>query len=110
MIEPALMSALLDNLKVPLVFVDADHVIRYMNKAGVAQYADRGGADLAGRSLLACHNEVSSRRIVEIVDEMRGGLDERQTADDDRHRAYMCAVRDEAGNLLGYYERYEPPA
>ncbi len=29
--------------------------------------------------------------------------------DDEKHRIYMRAVRNEQGELLGYYERYEPP-
>ena len=41
---------------------------------------------------------------------MHEGLDERLIADNEKHRIYMRAVRDEDGNVLGYYERYEPPA
>ena len=29
--------------------------------------------------------------------------------DDENHRIYMRAVRDKVGEVIGYYERYEPP-
>jgi hypothetical protein len=41
---------------------------------------------------------------------MRAGLAERLITDNEKHRIYMRAVRDGSGRLLGYYERYEPPA
>ncbi len=40
---------------------------------------------------------------------MRTGLEERLITDNEKHRIYMRAVRDENGQVLGYYERYEPP-
>ena len=44
----------------------------------------------------------------EIFEEMKNGLEERMITDSEQHRIYMRAVRDENGNLIGYYERYEP--
>ena len=110
MIQADLISSILDTLKVPVVFVDTEHVIRYMNRAAVAQYANRGGAGLVGQSLLDCHNEESCRQLAQILAEMREGIDERLIHEDERQRAYMSAVRDAAGGLVGYYERYEPVA
>jgi hypothetical protein len=34
----------------------------------------------------------------------------RLITDSPKHRIYMRAVRDADGKLIGYYERYEPPA
>jgi nitrogen-specific signal transduction histidine kinase len=107
MLDLSLATALLDSLKDPFLFADTDHVIRYMNKAAVAHYQE--GATLLGRSLLDCHNESSRRAIREILVAMHGGLEEQLITDDAKHRIFMRAVRDDAGRLLGYYERYEPP-
>ena len=107
MTKSHLMSALLDSMKDPVLFADTKHVIRYMNQPAVAHYAE--GKALLGRSLLDCHNADSCRQIVEILAAMQDGLDERLITDNERHRIYMRAVRDEHGRLLGYYERYEPP-
>jgi DUF438 domain-containing protein len=108
MVDTSLMAALLDSLKDRVVFVDTDHMIRYMNKAAIAHYDD--GAELIGRSVLDCHNENSKRQIIEIFAAMRAGLDERLITDNEKERIFMRAVRDPDGELIGYYERYEPPA
>ena len=105
--DTALLATLLDSLKDPFLFVDPGHTIRYMNKAAVAHYKE--GAALLGRSLLDCHNEASRLQIVEILAAMEAGEEERLITDNAKHRIFMRAVRDPAGRLLGYYERYEPP-
>jgi DUF438 domain-containing protein len=107
MIGASLLAAILDSLKDPILFADTEHVTRYMNKAAVAHYTER--ESLIGRSLLDCHNERSQRMMKEILAEMHEGLDERLITDDDEHRIYMRVVRDTNGQVLGYYERYEPP-
>jgi len=106
--ELELLQSFMDSLKDPFLFADREHVIRYMNKAAIAHY-EQGDA-LLGTSLLACHDEASQRIILEVFAEMEAGLDERLITDDARWRIYMRAVRSQYGSLLGYYERYEPPA
>jgi len=101
------MAVLLDSLKEPLLFADTGHIIRYMNKAARSFY--KGGEALLGRSLFDCHNEESRQTIIEILEAMKQGLDEHLYRDNEKHRVFMRAVRDEDGSLLGYYERYEPP-
>jgi DUF438 domain-containing protein len=108
MIDATLIAAILDSLKDPILFADTGHVTRYMNKAAIAHY--EGGASLIGRSLLECHNERSQALMIEILAAMHAGEDERLITDNEEHRVYMRAVRDAEGRLLGYYERYEPPA
>lgn len=108
MTDASLMAVLLDSLKDPVVFVDTDHIIRYMNKAAIADFEE--GAALIGRSVLDCHNKNSQRQIIEILAAMRTGEDERLITDNEKQRIFMRAVRDPNGTLLGYYERYEPPA
>lgn len=108
MTEHELHAAILNSLKNPVLFADTEHVIRYMNKAAITHYDD--GEALIGRSLLVCHNEQSQKVIHEVFAAMQNGEDERLITDDEKHRIYMRAVRDAQGNLIGYYERYEPPA
>jgi PAS domain-containing protein len=107
MIDATLMAAILDSLKDPLLFADTGHVIRYMNEAAIAHYEE--GESLIGRSLLDCHNEQSQQQIIEILAAMQAGEDERLITDNEEHRIYMRAVRGADGQVLGYYERYEPP-
>jgi DUF438 domain-containing protein len=99
------LDYLLDSLKDAFVFCDLDHVIRYMNRAAFVRYAGRPAA--VGRSIFDCHNDQSSAMIVSIVDRFVGSEDEVFLTDRKGERIFMRAVRDEAGALVGYYERYE---
>lgn len=105
--DPEFLSDLLDSLAHAFVFVDRDHVIRYMNHPA-AEHHDEG-LSLIGRSIFDCHNEDSCRVIREVFEALDAGEDERLITDDEKHRIYMRAVRDPNGRLIGYYERYEPP-
>jgi PAS domain-containing protein len=106
--DAAFLAAVLDSLKDPVLVADNGHEIVYMNRAAVEHF-DAGSA-LLGTSILDCHNERSCRIIVEILAAMHEGLEERLITDNDKHRIYMRAVRDRGGRVIGYYERYEPPA
>jgi DUF438 domain-containing protein len=107
MIDATLMAAILDSLEAPVLFADTEHIICYMNKAASDYYSK--GENLIGRSLLDCHNEQSQQQIIEILAAMQDGEEERLITDNEEHRIYMRAVRDADGQVLGYYERYEPP-
>ncbi len=107
MISKSIMAAILDSLKGPVLFADTSHITRYMNKAAIAFYT--GGESQVGRSLLDCHNESSQAMMVEILAAMHDGLEERLISEEDDCRVYMRAVRDAGGQVLGYYEHYEPP-
>lgn len=106
--EPvAFFAAVLDSMKDPVLVADTEHRILYLNEAATRHYSE--GADLLGRSLLACHNPQSQQMMFEVLDALRRGEDERLITDNEKHRIYMRAVRGAGGALLGYYERYEPP-
>ncbi len=98
---------LLDSLKNPFVFVDINHKIQYMNKIAKTYY--KMGESLLGASIFDCHNKNSNKTILEIVEKMKNGLDEELITDNKKYKIYMRAVRDEDNQLIGYYERYEPP-
>jgi PAS domain-containing protein len=107
MIDAALMAAILDSLKDPILVADTEHVTLYMNKAAIAYYEE--GESLLGRSLLDCHNQRSQQMMIEILAAMHDGLEEQLITDNEEHRIFMRVVRDADGRVLGYYERYEPP-
>jgi PAS domain-containing protein len=106
--DATFLAAILDSLKDPVLVADTEHEVVYMNKTAI-EYFDDGEA-LLGTSLLDCHNERSCAIIIEILAAMHEGLDERLITDNETHRIYMRAVRDRDGKVIGYYERYEPPA
>lgn len=100
-----IMGMLLDNWNDPVVFVDGEHVIRYMNRP-----AEERWGEITGKSIFDCHNAASNDRIRKCFEQFQSGeLDEIMISDSKRHRVYMRTVRDKDGKLQGYYERYEPP-
>lgn len=103
-------QAILDSVKHPIVFVDNDHIIRFMNRAAKVRYYERRGyAELIGKSILDCHNPVSINQIMQAYKRLENGEDEvRLHLDKDREKATVfVGVRDDNGRLLGYYERSE---
>ena len=103
-------QAILDSVKHPIVFVDNDHIIRFMNRAAkVRYYENRGYSELIGKSLLDCHNPVSINQIMLAYQRLRNGEGEvRLYLDKDQEKATVfVGVRDDNGRLLGYYERSE---
>lgn len=98
---------ILNALVIPIVFADLNHVIVFMNAAAIEKYKKRGGKELIGKSIFDCHKESSNVVIREVFGKMQAGLDEQNTLDSDKKKIFMCAVRDERGALIGYYERYE---
>jgi len=107
MIDAACIAAILDSLHDPLVFVDTHHVIRYMNQAAIRHYEE--GAELIDRSVFDCHDAQSRHMIRDVFAALEAGEEERCITDNKESRIHMRAVRDAHGQLIGYYERYEPP-
>ncbi len=69
--------AILDTVNYPIVFVDNEHVIRFMNRAAERRYCEeRGYSDLIGKSLFDCHNQRSRLKIKELHLRLRKGEDE----------------------------------
>ena len=102
-------EALLDTVNSPIVFVDNDHVIRYLNKtARIRYYERRGYSDLIGKSLFECHNAASEKLVKQIHGRLLDGENEVfLKVSDDNEKISVVAVRDGDGKLIGYYERFE---
>ncbi len=104
-------KSIVDQDRSQIVICNLDHVIIYMNPAAIAAYEKRGGAALIGRSLLDCHGPESVEKIQKVVDWFAKRPDHNQVFtnhnDKDNKDIYMVALRDEAGELIGYYEKHE---
>lgn len=104
-------KSVLDADRAAVVICDLAHTIIYMNPAAIAHYGKWGGKELLGKNLLDCHNEKSRESIRKVVAWFQSSRDNnlvytfhnaKQNKD-----VYMVALRDEAGELLGYYEKHE---
>lgn len=100
---------ILDSLPYPVVFVDASHIIRYMNSmAQYTYYQERGYRDLIGKSVFNCHNETSKEKILAAFEKLKShGNEVFIGVSIKNQRIYMNPVRDENGELIGYFERFE---
>ncbi len=104
--ESYIPELLLDNIKKSIVYVDREHVIRYMNAAGREHYARFG--DILNQSLWDCHDEASKKAILAYFQRLEAGEDEICYLDEPERRVYIRSVRDDKGELAGYYEIIEP--
>lgn len=105
--EMEFLLSLLNSIKDPILVANINHIVQYMNKAAIEHYEE--GESLLQSNLLKCHNEESQKMMIDILAEMQNGIEEKLITDNEKHRIFMRAFRDGQGNLLGYFERYEPP-
>ena len=110
MTELEMMKNILDSIPYRIVFVDMDHIIRYMNKEARHHYYDvRGYRDLIGKSLFDCHRDPKSVEMIKTsVEKLKNHGNEIFLKVNARNeRIIITPVRDENGQLVGYFERFE---
>lgn len=105
-----MLAYILDAYPYPVVFVDCDHIIRYLNKrAEYHYYRERGYRDLIGKLIFECHqNPKSVEMIKSAVEKLKNHANEVFLHVNVRNeRVYIVPVRNENGELIGYFERFE---
>ena len=106
-----LMRSVFEQDKCPVVLCDREHKIVYMNPAAIKRYESRGGEKLVGKSLLDCHNEKSCEMINRIINwfsaDKANNMIFTSRNDIENKDVYMVALRDDTGELIGYYEKHE---
>ena len=104
-------KAMIETDRCAVVICNLAHEIIYMNPAATERYARWGGAELTGRSLLHCHCPASKEMIQKVIDWFRESADHNMiyTSYNEKENkdVYMVALRDESGDLIGYYEKHE---
>lgn len=104
-----MLAYILDAYQYPIVFVDCDHIIRYMNKmAEYHYYSERGYRNLIGKSLFSCHSSQTEERIRAAIEKLKNHNNEIFLGLSVKNqRIYINPVRNEDGELIGYFERFE---
>lgn len=106
-------KGIIDSDDQAVVICNTQHEIIYMNPAAVKRYEKFGGAQLVGKSVLDCHNPRSVeiiRRNIEIMTNDKGVnkiFEAHSTKNGGNNDIYTAAIRDEGGELIGYYEKFE---
>jgi len=104
-------KSVLEADRAAVVICNLEHTIIYMNPVAIERYAKWGGKALMGRSLLNCHNDKSREMIMKVLEWFKASKDndlvytfynEKENKD-----VYMVALRNDYGDLIGYYEKHE---
>ncbi len=105
-----LFKSVLEQDTSPVVICDMDHTIVYMNPVACRHYEKWGGQALLGKDLLNCHNEKSREQIKKILAWFEKAPENNSVHtfynSKENKDVYMIALRDDAGNLIGYYEKH----
>ena len=90
-----LFKSVLEQDKAPVVICDLEHKIVYMNPVAIERY----------------HNEKSNEIIDRVVEWFQKSQENNivYTYNNEKENkdVYMVALRDENGDLIGYYEKHE---
>ena len=104
-------KSVLEQDRAAIVLCDLEHTIVYMNPVAAAHYSKYGGASLIGKCLLDCHNPQSRESIEKVVAWFAKSPENNMiyTFHNEKQKKdiYMVALRDENGQLIGYYEKHE---
>lgn len=104
-------KSVLEADRAAVVICDLEHTIIYMNPVAIERYAKWGGKDLMGKSLMNCHNEKSREMIEKVIDWFKASKDNNIVYtffnQKENKDVYMVALRNEEGDLIGYYEKHE---
>ena len=102
-----LFKSVLEQDRAPIVICDLEHTIVYMNPVAIERYHK----DLTGQNLKKCHNEKSNDLIDKVISWFK------ESAGNNIVYSYnnvkenkdvsIVALRDENGELIGYYEKHE---
>jgi len=104
-------KSVLEADRAAVVICDLEHTIIYMNPAAIDRYAKWGGKALMGKSLMNCHTEKSREMIQKVVDWFKASGDNNLVYtffnEKENKDVYMVALRNDVGDLIGYYEKHE---
>lgn len=104
-------KSIIEQDRCPVVICDTEHQIIYMNPAAIKSNEKHGGAALIGKSLLDCHDPASCQRIRQVVEWFSQSKENNIVYTFHNKKVnkdvYMIALRDDAGDLIGYYEKHE---
>lgn len=104
-------KSVLEADRAAVVICDLDHIVVYMNPAAMERYQKWGGKELLGKCLLDCHNAKSRELIIKVLDWFKNAKGNSMVytsrSEKENKDVYMIALRNDAGELIGYYEKHE---
>ena len=107
-ITKEILESILDAYSYEIVFVDRQHIVRYMNKTAKERYGNRVQIN---QSLFNCHNENYRVKIEEFLKRADAGENEMFETYNTKtgEREFFVPVRNYDQQVIGYFERHEMP-
>ena len=104
-----LLENILDAYIYPIVFVDTEFTIGYLNKAAKERYhqTDENNS-LIGQSLFHCHQPASQEKIKALVKKI--AIEKKEIfmrVNAKNEKLYITPVLDKNGAFIGFFERFE---
>ena len=100
-------KSIIDQDKEQIVICDLDYKVIYMNPTACKLYGDK----LLGSSLKNCHNERSNMMIEKVINWFKQSSDNNTIHTyynpKENEDVYMVALRNDTGDLIGFYEKHE---
>lgn len=94
----------------PVVMIDLDYNIVYMNQCAINKYEQFGGNDMVGHSLLCYMDEETKTKINMVVEWFKESPDNNNIfafhSEEDNKDVYICALRDTENRLIGCCSRH----
>lgn len=104
-------KSIIDSDDTPVVICNLEHEIIYINPSAAERYSKWGGHSLLGKSLLKCHNKESADKINQVLEWFNTNKSNNKVYTfynkSENKDVYMVALRDDDGELIGYYEKHE---
>ena len=100
---------ILDSIPYRIVFCDTDNIIRYLNKEARYHYYEvRGYEGLVGKSICDCNSPETKAMMLKALEKIKNhGNEIYLGVSVENERKYLNPVRNEKGELVGYFERFE---
>ena len=102
-----LFKSILEQDKAPIVVCDMESTVLYMNPSAIARYK----MDLTGRNVKSCHPAAACEKIDRVLEWFEKDRNNNMVYtfrnNEENKDVYMVALRDDDGNLIGYYEKHE---
>ena len=102
-----LFKSILEQDRAPIVVCNMQSIVVYMNPSAIARYK----INLTGRSIKDCHPKEANEKIDLVLEWFKKSTENNivytYRNDKENKDVYMVALRDDNGNLIGYYEKHE---
>lgn len=100
------LKSVIEGEQSPVVICDLNHTIVYMNPFAI----NRHHVDLTGNSIFNCHNADSKAKIEKTIEWFKADKSHNKVFEfhneKENRDVYMVALRDEKGELIGYWEKH----